>query len=281
MIHEPAAFAAACEDLRREGRRLGLVPTMGALHAGHLALVDAARAQGADAIALTLFVNPLQFDRTDDLQRYPRTLEEDRLKCEAAGVDLIFAPVPEAMYPPDFQTHVSVGPVADALEGAHRPGHFLGVTTVVAKLFHLAGPCIAVFGRKDYQQWRVIERMVDDLAFPVEVVGHPIVREEDGLALSSRNRLLSSADRSRALGLRDGLTAAASAFQTGERDCARLLALARAPIEDRFDSIDYVALVDPATLQPIEGSVGHAVLLAAAHLGAVRLIDNVELVPAP
>ncbi len=277
VVHDPEAFRDACDALRARGERVGLVPTMGALHEGHLALIDEAKAKGATAVAVTIFVNPMQFDREDDLERYPRTLQSDLEACEARGVALVFAPKADAMYPEGFQTHVRVGALAEELEGTYRPGHFLGVTTIVAKLFILTGPCIAVFGRKDYQQWRIIDRMTRDLGLPVTVVGHPIVREPDGLALSSRNQLLGEADRPRALAIARGLKAAGAAWEAGERSADALAALARAPIEETFDRVDYVRVIDPETLEGQEGTVDRALVVVAAHLGPVRLIDNLEL----
>lgn len=250
---------------------------MGALHAGHLALVDHARARGATFRVVTIFVNPLQFGEGEDLDRYPRTLEADVAACRERGVDLVFAPANDAMYPEGFQTQVALSRVTRPLEGGHRPGHFDGVTTVVTKLFNLAGPCVAVFGRKDYQQWRIIERLVRDLDMPIDVVGHPIVREEDGLALSSRNRYLSAEQRSRALAISRGLRAAAAAWSTGQRNAEALLELAREPIERELDRVDYVAIAHPETLEPLSGVVEEATVLAAAHVGTTRLIDNIEL----
>ena len=277
VVHSPEAFRDACDQIRAEGGRVGLVPTMGALHEGHLALVDEAKARGATHVVVTIFVNPKQFNRADDLAAYPRDLETDLDGCEARGVALVFAPANEAMYPPGFQTHVQVGALAEELEGEYRPGHFLGVTTIVAKLLILTGSCVAVFGRKDYQQWQIIDRMTRDLGLPVEIVGHPIVRESDGLALSSRNRLLRPADRPRALAIARGLKAAASAWAEGERSTAALVELARAPVAEAFDRLDYVQLIDPETLQTCEGTVERALIAVAAHLGPVRLIDNLEL----
>jgi pantoate--beta-alanine ligase len=277
-VHEPGAFRAACDAARAAGRRVGLVPTMGALHAGHLSLVEEARRRGCDHVALTIFVNPLQFGPDEDFDRYPRTLDDDLAACRAAGVDMVFAPPRDAMYPPGFATQVTVTRVTELLEGVFRPGHFQGVTTVVAKLFGLAGPCAAVFGRKDYQQWKTLERMARDLDMPIEVVGAAIVREPDGLALSSRNRYLSPDERRRALGIVTGLRAAAEAFGEGERRTEALVNLARGPVEAAFDRVDYVALADADDLSPQEASAGErAVLAVAAHLGPTRLIDNVVL----
>jgi len=234
--------------------------------------------RGCDHVVVTIFVNPLQFGPGEDFDRYPRTLDDDRRRCDEAGVQTVFAPARDAMYPAGFQTRVVVERLTAPLEGRFRPGHFDGVTTVVAKLLNLVGPCTAVFGRKDYQQLKTIERMVLDLDLPVEVVGAPIVREPDGLALSSRNRYLSSSDRLRALGIVEGLRRAARAFAAGERDAACVLASAREPVDSSFDRIDYVTLADPDTLEPLEGTLPERALLAvAAHLGSTRLIDNVLL----
>jgi len=278
VVHDPVDLRAACDDARAAGRRVGLVPTMGALHDGHLSLARAARRRGADFIVVTIFVNPLQFGAGEDLDRYPRTLPDDVDACRRASVDLVFAPAVDAMYPPGFQTAVEVtGPLVDLHEGAHRPGHFRGVTTVVAKLFTMVGPSVAVFGKKDYQQWRVLTRMARDLAFPVDVVGEPTVREPDGLALSSRNRYLAPADRRRALAIHRGLSAADRAWRGGERDAGALTALATDEIEPAFDRVDYITLADAETLVPRAGQVpddAPAALLVAAHLGGTRLIDN-------
>lgn len=276
-VVSPNALRETTDAAREAGARVGLVPTMGALHAGHLSLVDAARARGADWIAVTIFVNPLQFGEGEDLDRYPRTLEADLAACEAAGVDLVFAPERGSMYAPGFSTTVSVAGVTEPLEGVYRPGHFAGVTTVVAKLLNLAGPCVAAFGRKDYQQLATLRRMVLDLDMPIEVVGAPIVREPDGLALSSRNRYLSEDERARALALVTGLRAAWDAWAGGERDPDALARAARSPVEASFDRVDYVALADPDDLSPVQSPSGRALLAGAAHLGGTRLIDNVVL----
>lgn len=279
LIHESASFRRACDEARARGGRVGLVPTMGALHRGHLSLVEEAKRRGCDHVAMSIFVNPLQFGPTEDFDRYPRTLEDDLRMCREAGVQTVFAPAREAMYPPGFQTHVDVERVTTQLEGAHRPGHFRGVTTVVAKLFNLTGPCTAVFGRKDYQQWKTLERMARDLDMPVEVVGAPIVREPDGLALSSRNRYLTSEERSRALALVDALRAVADAFARGERDPRALTSLAEARLSPRVDRIDYAALADADDLTPLERTPipKRALFAIAAHVGRTRLIDNLVL----
>ena len=274
---------AACELHRQRGERIGLVPTMGALHDGHLSLISAARAAGATRVVVSIFVNPLQFGPSEDLAQYPRTFAEDLARCEQSGVDLVYAPAPEAMYPPGFQTHVEVERVTQHLEGSIRPQHFRGVATVVTKLFNATGACIAAFGRKDYQQWRTLDRMVRDLDLPVTVLGCPIVREADGLAMSSRNRYLDANARQRAGRIYQGLRAASGAFALGERNPAKLIDLARAPVETSFDAIDYVSLVDAddlqrdlqRDLQPLTARAAEAsVILVAARLGSTRLIDN-------
>lgn len=278
IIRDPNELRAACDAVRMQGKRVGLVPTMGALHDGHLSLVTQVGVR-ADLRVLTIFVNPLQFAPTDDLDRYPRTLEADVERCATVGVDIVFAPAPDTMYPPGFQSHVEVEGITQPLEGEFRPGHFRGVTTVVNKLFNLVGPCAAAFGKKDFQQWRVLSRMVLDLSMPIEMLGCAIVREPDGLAMSSRNRYLSAADRERALGLSRGLRAAEAAWNAGERSADRLAAITREHVNACMDRIDYVAAVDPETLlPPPAGTVPQRlVVLIAAHLGTTRLIDNLEL----
>jgi pantoate--beta-alanine ligase len=278
VIDTPRELFAATEQLRGRGQRVGLVPTMGALHEGHMSLVAAARAAGAQPVVVSIFVNPLQFGKNEDLAKYPRTFAEDLARCEKHGVDLVYAPAPVAMYPVNFQTHVEVERVTLPFEGEARPSHFRGVTTVVAKLLNATGPCLAAFGRKDYQQWRAIERMVRDLDMPVEVLGCPIARDEDGLAMSSRNRYLSASERTRAPAIFLGLRAASRAFARGERDRSTLERLALAPIEAAFDNIDYAKIADADELSDSGRNVGDAsVLLVAARIGATRLIDNCRL----
>ena len=278
VIEEPGALRAACDLFRQQQLTVGFVPTMGALHAGHMSLVDAARAAGAQRVVVSIFVNRLQFGPSEDFGRYPRTFPEDQALCRERGVDLIYAPATETMYPPGFQTHVEVEELTRPLEGAMRPTHFRGVTTVVMKLWNAVGPCIACFGRKDYQQWRVLERMARDLDMPVRVIGCPIAREPDGLALSSRNRYLDPEQRRRALALHAGLVAADRAYRAGERSVAALEACARAPLEQAADSIDYVTVGDAETLLPWGDHPDRpAVLLIAARVGQTRLIDNAVL----
>ncbi|MDH5676520.1 MAG: pantoate--beta-alanine ligase [Myxococcales bacterium] len=278
VITTAPALREACDTLRAQHGRVGLVPTMGALHAGHLSLIEATRERGAAAVVVSVFVNPTQFGEGEDFERYPRTFEADLAHCRELGVDLVYAPDTASMYPPGYQSRVEVTELTRRLEGAFRPTHFAGVTTVVTKLWNAVGPCVAAFGRKDYQQWQVLARMARDLDMPVEVVGCPIVREADGLAMSSRNRYLQPAERQAATALYQGLCAADQAFRAGERDAAALLELARAPVARHFDRIDYVELVGAEDLEPLEGRVETAAaVLMAAHLGRTRLIDNTRL----
>lgn len=277
--HTVGEFRNACDRVRSAGGSLGLVPTMGALHAGHLALVDAAKSRASHA-ALTIFVNPTQFGPNEDFARYPRTLERDLALCAERGVDHVFAPSVEQMYPPGEKTRVSVQGLVDVLCGPKRPGHFEGVATIVSKLFNVAGPCVAVFGRKDYQQLQVIRRMAADLLMPVEVVGHPIVRESDGLALSSRNAFLSPEERSRAPIIARELARARAAFERGERNAGSL----RRPIESALERaglrLDYVEITSADELEPISDQAElspRALLAIAAFLGKTRLIDNLVL----
>jgi len=279
LLLEPEPFRHACDEARARGLRVGLVPTMGALHAGHAALIAEAR-RHASFVVVSIFVNPTQFGPGEDFERYPRTLEADAATCERAGAAAVFAPAAAAMYPPGDETRVRVGATAEPLCGAHRPGHFEGVATVVAKLFALTGPSVAVFGRKDYQQLQVITRMATDLFLPVELVGLRTVREPDGLALSSRNAYLSAEQRAAALAIPRGLSAAAAAFARGERDAAALAALARESVARVATSIDYVDVADPRSLRvfpPGERTGDRALLALAIRLGGARLIDNVVL----
>ncbi|MBW2508605.1 MAG: pantoate--beta-alanine ligase [Deltaproteobacteria bacterium] len=276
VLRTPEELRRGCDEARADGRRVGLVPTMGALHDGHLSLIDEVKRR-TDFVAVTIFVNPLQFGDGEDLERYPRTVERDLESCRARGVDVVFTPEPAAMYPRGFQTQVSLGELTKPLEGEFRPTHFDGVTTVVTKLFNLAGPSVAVFGRKDYQQWKILARLALDLDMPIEVVGCPVVRETDGLALSSRNRYLSGSERKRALGIVTGLRAAYDAWTGGERSSDALRAAAAAPVEARFDRIDYVAAADPETLGTPQARADRLLIAVAAHLGSTRLIDNVVL----
>ncbi|QRM32304.1 pantoate--beta-alanine ligase [Microvirga sp. VF16] len=265
---------------RSSGLRVGFVPTMGFLHAGHRALIDESVAR-CDITVVSIFVNPTQFGPNEDLDRYPRALEADHELCRKAGVSMIFMPDAGEIYPPGFQTHVEPGPVAEPLCGAVRPGHFRGVATVVTKLFAIVQPDVAFFGQKDFQQCAVIRQMVRDLNLPVEIVTVPTVREPDGLALSSRNSYLDPADRVRARCLSQGLLAAQVAYGEGEQDSQRLLAIARS-LMNEVDQLQYLELRDARTLEAVQGLVEQpAALCVAATIGPTRLIDNVLLIPPP
>jgi pantoate--beta-alanine ligase len=262
------------------GGRVALVPTMGFLHEGHLALVDEARRRG-DVVVMSVFVNPLQFAPTEDLARYPRDPEGDAAKARARGVSLLFAPSVAELYPREPRVLVTPGALADRWEGSVRPGHFAGVLTVVAKLFHLVQPDVAVFGRKDLQQATLIRAMVRDLDFPIEIVVAPTTRERDGLAMSSRNVYLSPDDRRRALALSRALHLVEARWEGGERDAAILAAAGSAELHTEPDVVlDYFAVADPETLEPIVGTCARgAAVMVAARVGRTRLIDNVVLTP--
>jgi len=252
----------------------GLVPTMGALHEGHLSLVRRARAEN-DRVGVSIFVNPIQFNQRADLEKYPRDLDRDAALLKAEGVDLIWAPDESIMYPPGFQTYVTLDEVTQPLEGAARPGHFKGVATVVAKLFNVFQPTRAYFGQKDAQQVAVIRQMVRDLAFPLEIVVCPIVREPDGLAMSSRNVLLNPEERAASTVLHRALSAAVEAWESGQRNGDRLRATMRQIIEaEPLATIDYVSAADPITLQEIADSAESALFSMAVFIGTTRLIDN-------
>ena len=267
-------------ESRGRGESVGLAPTMGALHAGHLSLIERARAE-CDRVAVSLFVNPTQFNQAEDLEKYPRAFEADLAACERAGVDWLFAPSAEEMYPRTPRTFVDVEELTQGLCGAFRPGHFRGVTTVVAKLFHIVQPDRAYFGEKDFQQLAVIERMTRDLDFPVEIVGCPVVREPDGLAMSSRNARLSAGERKAALALSRALQAAARAVVGGETDSEAIRASARAVLDaEPLARVEYVEVVHPETLEPLARVEGDARMALAVWIGEVRLIDNAPLISA-
>jgi pantoate--beta-alanine ligase len=270
---------AACSELRSAGSRLGLVPTMGALHAGHLSLVRAAKAQ-CSAVAVSIFVNPTQFGPSEDLAKYPRTYEADCAALEKENVDILFAPTVEEMYQPDETTWVIVEGLSEKLDGRSRPGHFRGVTTVVSKLFHIIQPDRAFFGQKDAAQLAVIRHMVRDQKFPLEIIGCPIVREPDGLAMSSRNVYLDKEPRQRALVLHRSLERVEDEFRRGQKDATKLRKTGTDVIaEEPSVRLDYFETVDPDTLDPVE-TISRATLVAvAAYVGSTRLIDNVVLIP--
>ncbi len=278
IITSPSATQADCRARRAEGKSIGLVPTMGYLHEGHLSLVRRARADN-DWVVVSIFVNPIQFGPNEDLANYPRDFDRDRQLLEAEGVDLIFAPTIEEMYPSGSLTFVEVGGnLTKGLCGASRPGHFRGVTTVVSKLFNIILPHRAYFGQKDAQQLAVIQRMVADLNFDIEIVPMPIVREPDGLAMSSRNRYLTSEERRSATALYRSLQLAKRLIENGERDTARIIAAMRNLIgQEKPARIDYIEIVGSNSLEPIEQVHGEILIALAVFIGGTRLIDNVRM----
>ncbi|MFI8317959.1 pantoate--beta-alanine ligase [Kosakonia cowanii] len=261
--------------LRQEGKRIALVPTMGNLHDGHMKLVEEAKLR-ADVVVVSIFVNPMQFDRQDDLVRYPRTLQEDFEKLNKRKVDFVFAPAPADIYPQgtEGQTYVDVPGISTMLEGASRPGHFRGVSTIVSKLFNLVQPDIACFGEKDYQQLQLIRKMVADMGYDIEIVGVPTVRAKDGLALSSRNGYLTADQRKIAPGMSKVMNAIADKLQAGERDIEELVALAEQQVNEAGFRADDIQIRDADTLLEVTESSERAVILMAAWLGQARLIDN-------
>lgn len=279
VMTQPEQVRHFTRERARSGETVGVVPTMGALHQGHLALVREAKRR-ADAVVVTVFVNPTQFGPGEDFDKYPRNLERDTELAAEAGAALVFAPEADVMYPRGEQTRVQVGGLSSTLCGRCRPDHFEGVATIVAKLFNVFGEGIYVFGRKDYQQLRIIERMAEDLLFPVQVVGHPLVRDDDGLALSSRNQYLSDDARRRALSIPRSLQAANAAYLAGERQVGRLREMVRGALTRSGVAIDYAALADVDSLrehEDVEQLGGRTLLAIAGRVGGTRLIDNMVL----
>ena len=279
IVRELSDLTILREQWRRDGDEVALVPTMGALHDGHLDLMTGAR-RVADRIIASIFINPLQFNDPADLERYPRTEEADLAKLEAIACEAVWLPTPQQLYPDGFATTISIAGISERWEGEHRPGHFDGVATVVAKLLVATMPDAAVFGEKDWQQLAVIKRMVSDLGLPVRILGYPTVRDNDGLALSSRNAHLSDEERVRAVGLPQALEQAREAILSGEPAANALEAAKRQLGRAGFARIDYVALVDAATLEPLDIPSGEMRLIAAAVIGSTRLIDNIRVVSA-
>jgi pantoate--beta-alanine ligase len=278
IVRTKSALRARIAEARAQGARVGLVPTMGALHDGHLSLVTAAKERASFVVA-TIFVNPTQFGPKEDFAKYPRDLSGDAAKLASVHTDLLFAPEPNEVYPAGFQTHVEVEHASLGLCGDLRPGHFRGVATVVSKLLLMARPDVAIFGEKDYQQLCVIKALSQDLDIDTEIVGYPTVREADGLAMSSRNAYLSAPERERALSLSRGLFAAASLARAGERDAARLVEAARALVAPQVDELQYLELREENTLHPVSRLEGPARLLVAVKIGSTRLIDNLAIQP--
>lgn len=278
-IRQLVSLRETIATLRGEGARIALVPTMGALHAGHIALIEAAKLV-ADKVVASIFVNPKQFAPGEDLARYPRREQADARMLADAGCAVLWMPGVDEMYPAGFATNITVGGVSDGLDGAARPGHFDGVATVVAKLFNQVGPDVALFGEKDFQQLAVIRRMVSDLNLPIEIIGVPTQRDDDGLALSSRNIYLAPEDRTRAVALPRALGVAARVIGQGG-DAVQALATARdALLSGGFEAVDYVELIDAETLEPLPDPARPRRLLAAARIAGTRLIDNIAVEPA-
>lgn len=280
IIRDIQTLQLQADEWRKEGRRIGLVPTMGFFHEGHLALMRCA-ARSCDRVITTLFVNPIQFGPTEDLDAYPRDFERDRMLAEKEGVDVLFFPEADRMYGKNFQTEITVGLLSQGLCGASRPGHFAGVATVVAKLFNAAKPHVAIFGQKDFQQLAVIRQLVEDLNFDIEIIGHPIVREADGLAMSSRNKYLNKHEREVATCLYKAIVAARSMFQDsgGSLPSAAIETLARSIIEAHPEcAVDYVLVVNKTTLRHVQNADNDSVLVLAMKVNdKVRLIDNSPL----
>jgi pantoate--beta-alanine ligase len=279
VFHTVEEMRSASRDARRTGQRVGFVPTMGALHQGHLSLVRAARAQSG-VVAVSIFVNPTQFGPNEDFSKYPRTFERDCRMLEKEAVDLVFAPSVEEMYPPAAATYVTVEKLSEKLCGKSRPGHFRGVTTVVSKLFHIVEPDLAFFGQKDAAQAAIIRRMVRDLNLPVEIVVCPIVREPDGLAMSSRNAYLNPQERKSALVLSQALNHVESLFDGGERNSRKLIAAGKQVFaEAPAVRLDYLEIVDPDSLDAVDQITRPTLAAVAAFVGLTRLIDNLVLRP--
>lgn len=277
VIEQIREMRSWSETERREGRRIVLVPTMGFLHEGHLSLVREGRKRG-ELLVVSLFVNPKQFAPGEDYQSYPRDLGRDRRLLEKEGVDVLFHPSLEEIYPESYQTYVQVEGLSPLLCGAFRPGHFRGVATVVAKLFNIVRPHVAIFGSKDYQQLQIVRRMVEDLSFDIEVVDHPIVREKDGLAMSSRNAYLTQRERQAALSLSRSLRKAESLVLGGERESKRIIDAVRAEIEkEPLARVEYVQLCHPQSLEEVKKIEGETLLALAVWVGKARLIDNTVL----
>jgi len=275
ILRTPKTMAAWSRQLHREGVTIGFVPTMGALHDGHRALIRAARLQ-CDALVVSIFVNPTQFAPTEDLAKYPRPIAKDRALCRAEGVDICFEPGVKAMYPEGFETVVSVPEIARRWEGEIRPHHFAGVATVVTKLFGMVRPDVAVFGQKDFQQAALVQRVINDLSLGVKLIVHPTVREQDGLAMSSRNVYLSDTDRRVAPILYQSLRAGTAAIKNGATAGRKIQSMMTQMLRrESAAAVDYLTVCDPDTLMPLESVSDRAVLLGAIRIGNVRLIDNV------
>ena len=279
VIETIVAMQKECEELRLSGKTIALVPTMGFFHEGHQELMRVGR-RLADILAISIFVNPIQFGPSEDFQAYPRDMEGDLASARDVGVDLVFAPSVEEMYPDGYQTNIAVERVTKHLCGLSRPGHFDGVTTVVAKLFHIAKPHLAIFGEKDYQQLTVVKRMVKDLDMDIRIIGVPTVREPDGLAMSSRNKYLNPDERESALCLKKSLDLAREMFSQGKKDAQEMReAVEKLILSHPFTDIDYVNVCDPMTLEDVDRIEGEAIVALAVKVGKARLIDNCLITP--
>jgi pantoate--beta-alanine ligase len=279
VIETIVAMQKECEELRLSGKTIALVPTMGFFHEGHQELMRVGR-RLADILAISIFVNPIQFGPSEDFQAYPRDMEGDLASARDVGVDLVFAPSVEEMYPDGYQTNIAVERVTKHLCGLSRPGHFDGVTTVVAKLFHIVKPHLAIFGEKDYQQLTVVKRMVKDLDMDIRIIGVPTVREPDGLAMSSRNKYLNPDERESALCLKKSLDLASEMFSQGKKDAQEMReAVEKLILSHPFTDIDYVNVCDPMTLEHVDRIEGEAILALAVKVGKARLIDNCLIGP--
>lgn len=274
IISDPKLMKIRSTELKRAGKTIGLVPTMGALHDGHLSLIDIAKSS-SDMVVMSIFLNPLQFGIGEDLTRYPSDIDRDIKLAQKKGVDVLFCPTNKAMYPGNFQTYVETTEVSKGLCGTSRPTHFKGVSTIVLKLFNIIAPDISVFGQKDYQQLKVIEKMVSDLNLDIRIISAPIVREKDGLAMSSRNQYLRDPEREAAASIYKGLTCAKEMVLRGERDTGQIIARVRQIIEStKIGRIDYVKICEPDTLKEQKSLEAPALLAIAAFFGPTRLIDN-------
>lgn len=275
VIHQPAELSREMDGLRKSGKSIGIVPTMGALHAGHLSLFEHGR-KGCDVLVVSIFVNPIQFNQAADLENYPRTWDDDLKLCVGAGVDVIYAPSVEAMYPAGFQSKLSLRQITLPMEGAGRPGHFDGVATVVCKLFNASRADYAWFGEKDFQQLKMVTQMVKDMDMGVSIMPVPTMREADGLALSSRNRRLNSRQRQSALSLSRALKTMIAEAEAGRHEVAALLQIGQQALDKEVE-LEYLEIVDAATLQKLQQVSNNARVLIAAQVGPVRLIDNMDI----
>ena len=277
IVHSPQIFQDTCTQMRGLKKTISFIPTMGALHQGHIALIKKAKEQLHGFCTLSIFVNPKQFEDKKDLASYPTTIQKDLNICRKEGVDLVFTPQARSMYPAGFQSEVQVTKLSACLEGIHRPTHFTGVATIVTKLLILTGPCFLFVGKKDYQQAKMIERLIQDLHLPVSLSIVPTHRDKDGLAWSSRNRHLSAQEREKAKSIPEGLSQVVNAWNQGINHVNKLHQLFYQAIANKVDHIDYIQIIDPQTLFTLQGSIEKGIMMIAVKIGKTRLIDNIEL----